>query len=357
MLQCSAEYRYSKFGHPSSIDIESTDFEDNLETDVLSSSHHTAEPDFRPFSSRIDAMAYLIVHSPCPMGELNLEFIFYTLRQLQPSLSSVSLMRRFRLPGFLPPQRYCTTKGIPYYDSSHSKDMPGSSTHCEHTLPFPYFVEFMETGKKVTGRVHDFVCFEEKVGVFVNIEALEQYPNQCGSWIISGVQCVPVNAILCVLPQAGTWAEHIYKPDHIVGTTSLTQLNDGEYMAFTTPHPLKKRSIELGNMPVVMVPLMIYSDDTSGNKSKLRLCKNLDGIVAYDAAMQCDVLIVLCLLCDNPRAAQISSHLGSSTRKFCQICNVDVTVGLRVHEKCTKTETVQQRSAIMAARTKGQKKN
>ena len=89
------------------------------------------------------------------------------------------------------------------------------------------FVEFMETGKKVTGRVHDFVCFEEKVGVFVNIEALEQYPNQCGSWIISGVQCVPVNAILCVLPQAGTWAEHIYKPDHIVGTTSLTQLNDG----------------------------------------------------------------------------------------------------------------------------------
>ena len=91
------------------------------------------------------------------------------------------------------------------------------------------FVEFMVTGKKVTGRVHDFICFEEKVGVFVNIEALEQYPNQCGSWIISGVQCIPVNAILCVLPQAGTgtWAEHIYKPDQIVGTTSLTQLNDG----------------------------------------------------------------------------------------------------------------------------------
>ena len=40
-------------------------------------------------------------------------------------------------------------------------------------------------------------------------------------------------------------------------------------MAFTTPHPLKKRSIELGNMPVEMVPLMIYSDDTSGNRSKV----------------------------------------------------------------------------------------
>ena len=59
------------------------------------------------------------------------------------------------------------------------------------------------------------------------MEALEQYPNQCGSWIISGVQCVPVNAILCVLPQAGTLAEHIYEPDQIVRTTSLTLLNDG----------------------------------------------------------------------------------------------------------------------------------
>ena len=36
------------------------------------------------------------------------------------------------------------------------------------------------------------------------------------------------------------------------------------------------------------------------------------------------------------------------------LLKVDVTVGLHVHEKCAKTETVQQRSAIMAARTKGQ---
>ena len=52
-----------------------------------------------------------------------------------------------------------------------------------------------------------------------------------------------------------------------------------------------------------------------------------DGLVAYDAAMQCDVLIVspvLCFLCDNPRAAQICSHLGSSTRKFCRNCNVSM---------------------------------
>ena len=136
-----------------------------------------------------------------------------------------------------------------------------------------------------------------------------------------------------------------------------------EYMAFTTPHPLKKQSIELGNMPVVMVPLMIYSGNRSKVWNKFDSCcfllaglpkkenaklENIhfictsnkvsvlelavapvqelklleDGIVAYDVAMQCDVLIVspvLCFLCDNPRAAQICSHLGSSTRRICNV--------------------------------------
>ena len=39
------------------------------------------------------------------------------------------------------------------------------------------FVEFMVTGKKVTGRVHDFICFEEKVGVFVNIDVVSLLSN------------------------------------------------------------------------------------------------------------------------------------------------------------------------------------
>ena len=67
------------------------------------------------------------------------------------------------------------------------------------------------------------------MGVSVNIEVLEQYPKNCGSWIISGLQCIPVIAILCVLPEAGTWAAHIYKLSQIpenTTTTSLTQLND-----------------------------------------------------------------------------------------------------------------------------------
>ena len=38
-----------------------------------------------------------------------------------------------------------------------------------------------------------------------------------------------------------------------------------EYRAYTCCHSLKSIA---GELPVVMVPLILYSDDTSGNKSK-----------------------------------------------------------------------------------------
>ena len=38
-----------------------------------------------------------------------------------------------------------------------------------------------------------------------------------------------------------------------------------EYRAFTTPHKLKAVA---GDTPVLMLPLILFSDDTSGNKSK-----------------------------------------------------------------------------------------
>ena len=38
-----------------------------------------------------------------------------------------------------------------------------------------------------------------------------------------------------------------------------------EYNNFTTPHILKAVT---ANRPVIMLPLILYTDDTSGNKSK-----------------------------------------------------------------------------------------
>ena len=118
--------------------------------------------------------------------------------------------------------------------------------------------------------------------------------------------------------------------------------------------------------PVYVVPLMLYSEDLAGNRSKkwhkldcwcallaglpkhentklekihLLSCSDhvtcLDmavpitdeliqletsGIEVYDSFLKKDILVmspVLCIICDNPRASEICSHLGSSARKFC----------------------------------------
>ena len=119
---------------------------------------------------------------------------------------------------------------------------------------------------------------------------------------------------------------------------------------------------------VIMVPLILYTDDTSGNKSKqwnkfdlwcLKLaglstkensklhfitCSNkcgiidmskpmvddllsleTNGVVAYDAHLGVDVLVVApvkCAICDNPRDAELMNHSGPSARMFCRMCMV-----------------------------------
>ena len=50
-----------------------------------------------------------------------------------------------------------------------------------------------------------------------------------------------------------------------------------------------------------------------------------EGIVTYDAHLREDVLAVapvLCVLCDNPRASEITNHRGCTARKFCRMCMV-----------------------------------
>lgn len=124
-------------------------------------------------------------------------------------------------------------------------------------------------------------------------------------------------------------------------------------------------------MPVAMVPLALYSDDTSGNRSKKwnsfdvwalmlaglprkenaklnnihLICasnsvKALDmakaivddllalekGVVMFDSALQKEVLVVapvLCFLADNARSSELVNHSGSSANKFCRMCEVE----------------------------------
>ena len=134
---------------------------------------------------------------------------------------------------------------------------------------------------------------------------------------------------------------------------------------------MKIKSMQWGGIPVVMVPITLFTDDTSGNKSKqwnkfdswnFRLeglskkengnLQNIhficasnkvpvldmavplvqeftalenEGIIAYDAFLQRNVIVVapiLNIICDNPRGAEVCSHLGATTSKYCRICMV-----------------------------------
>lgn len=145
-----------------------------------------------------------------------------------------------------------------------------------------------------------------------------------------------------------------------------------EYKSFTAPHRLK--AIASGKC-IVMLPLILFTDDTSGNKSKqwnkfdswclklaglpekeksklhnihLMTCSNkcsvlemaqplvdnllrleLDGVVSYDVSLDMEVLViapVLCVLGDNPRHSEIMSHSGSSAKMFCRMCMVGDSV-------------------------------
>ena len=117
--------------------------------------------------------------------------------------------------------------------------------------------------------------------------------------------------------------------------------------------------------PVVSVPLLLYSDDLSGNRTKKWNCFNVwclmlaglpkelnaqhenihlmsasnkvpvlqmvkpivedllvlqEGIFMFDAYSQEDVLVVapvLAVMGDNPRASEIAGHLTGNPNKFC----------------------------------------
>ena len=125
----------------------------------------------------------------------------------------------------------------------------------------------------------------------------------------------------------------------------------------------------------MMLPLILFSDDTSGNRSKkwhkfeswylsfaglprhlntrieninfvcssdsvspLDLCEPIaqqlttletEGVFTFDALYQETVLVVaplMCIVCDNPRASELLNHLGSRAIKYCHLCVVSVQV-------------------------------
>lgn len=126
-----------------------------------------------------------------------------------------------------------------------------------------------------------------------------------------------------------------------------------------------------GGRHVEVVPLILFSDDVSGNVSKkwnkfdvwamllaglprstnshlenihficssnraacLEMAKPLvddllkleeEGVLMYDSFIDEEVLViapVICGIADNPRASDFTSHYGTSSVKYCRICQV-----------------------------------
>jgi hypothetical protein len=178
---------------------------------------------------------------------------------------------------------------------------------------------------------------------------------------------------------------------------ALHSLGYQDYQRFISQHALKAAGI-----PVVIAPLLLYSDDTSGNRSKkwnkfdvwccalasipkdkahnltnifFISCSNRTsavpmsgpivdnlkllegGIRVFDSVLMSEVLViapVICLLCDNARSSELLNHLGSKAVKLCRICNTsDATV---VGDLRSKQQTLEYISKIALEPTKKQKK-
>eukprot|EP00731_Ephydatia_muelleri_P021815 Em0014g406a len=171
--------------------------------------------------------------------------------------------------------------------------------------------------------------------------------------------------------------EHIFVRDcitfehHSLGTTKavIVKFFEKEKMQYFASNEWKEKA---GGKKVIMVPLILFTDDTSGNRSKKwnkfeswylllaglgrhanakpsnihflttsnkvspldqsvpiveeLLLLESEGIEAYDAFSDCQVLVVaplICVICDNPRAKELCNQLASSTRKYCRICMAD----------------------------------
>ncbi|KAL5500102.1 hypothetical protein EMCRGX_G011605 [Ephydatia muelleri] len=325
---------------------------------------------YKPFMSNVAAMAYLLAHSPWSMEQINLEFVFYTLRCLHPSVPSVSSCMKFRVPGFVSPTKHSTSNNIPFYVNAIYNTLKmclANPDIVNNLVRYP----IISSEYRCSSHIQQFLCHDGCEGVFANAQLLENHHRHqdiLNCYILGPMHKVSVQDIETMLPPLSEWASrtHIY---NFKDGSSLDSLTEEEYTTLASVHSMKLKSIEHGGIPVIMVPLMVFTDDTSGSKSKIwnkfdswcfqlaglpkkenanlqnihficssnqapvmEMAKPLvkqflaleDGIVLFDALLQCDVIAVapiLCFLCDNSLCFTVVQSHGATSNMFCRICN------------------------------------
>ena len=142
--------------------------------------------------------------------------------------------------------------------------------------------------------------------------------------------------------------------------------------SYLLPHPMK---LKAAAQPIVVVPIVLFTDDTSGNKCKkwnkfewwgfvlaglpqsesrkpsnihFISCSNIvplldmsvpiaeqlqlaeEGFEAHDPVLDTTVFVsvpVLLVSADNVRHSELLHHMGSKANKFCRICMVWKCIG------------------------------
>eukprot|EP00731_Ephydatia_muelleri_P022208 Em0014g799a len=366
-------------GHLDEAEKDSESSSDSDVANILSLTNSSAnkEGQYHPFLSMISAMAYILIHSPRPMGLSNLTFVCHTLRCMFPALPSVSTMVSYRLPGYRAPEKFYSPSGVPFYVNSIAETI-------KLCLANPDIAKKMERYPVLPKKGFREIFH----GLQRRNDTRFQAPmatSPVGSVFLKDIVQSSIAGAICV--------------------SIIKQFYRKVLAEMSSPHPLKTRSIMCGSLPVFMVPLIIFSDDTSGNRSKVwnkfdswcfllaglrqkdnaqfcnihfictsnqvpvmemahplvdQLLELERGIVVFDAQLNTNALIlapVICFLCDNPRAAEICSHLGSGTLRFCRICRVDHTNSLTgICEERKRSSTIQEVQLIRSAHTQAERK-
>ncbi|KAL5494053.1 hypothetical protein EMCRGX_G015323 [Ephydatia muelleri] len=265
---------------------------------------------YSPFPSKLFALLFILVNSPHPMGEKNLSFVWFILKQLDMTVPSLASVKAFKLPNMEPPMR------------GNCKDV---LTEIEPLLNVEQFQQMVPTTTVTHMALDSAILHEKAVVTLADIICLATPPRQ-------------------IVRMAST-------------DSGFVRMDLEETAAYFSQHPLK---VKAAGKRILMLPLILFSDDTSGGPIAQELTMlETEGTFVFDALYQEMVLVLaplLCIVCDNPRASELLNHLGSAAIKFCRICMTSRTESPdMVCVKRTKAIALQQITDILAQRTESER--
>ncbi|KAL5473641.1 hypothetical protein EMCRGX_G028149 [Ephydatia muelleri] len=363
--------------------------------EIIETFKELRQSNYYPFPSKIFALLFFLVNSPHPVGDRNLTFFWFILKQLGIKTPSLGSVKRFKFSDMELPERYWCND--PRFSSPMATLVNGTSVFVRDCVYFYHSILGTTKGKIVRffhkvgckcfckyagtyGIHHQSGCD----GVFAGIEMLLDCPQFR--------QMVPESVIYYLDPDSLILYDYIEVPlSSILGITACPQI-----IVRWASSQFSRMDLQAAGKPIVMLPLILFSDDLSGNKSKkwhkfdawymslagLPRClhtklQNInficcsdsvapldlsspiaeqltaleqEGVEVFDAFLQQMVLVMaplICIACDNPRASELLNHLGSSQTTTLGALQHDSQFDIRL-EELTTSDTVQEFKAVIS---------